>query len=204
MKSQSGDFWSQKLKAQTRLAHDLVERSAEPLLAPDLTLASYRNFLARLIDFMSLHEPIITESMGHDPWINLLGYNLRQKLPPLLRDYHQLDGVCIDEQDDQVYPDSPVSIPLKTTAQRLGFLYVLEGSTLGGLIIAKKLETALQLSKVGGTHYFNIYRNETWPKWAQFIQVFNEYCHQNPTEYEAILQSSLQTFTIYHKSVLNP
>jgi heme oxygenase len=203
MKSQSEDFWSQQLKAQTRLAHDLVERSALPLLAQDLTLSSYRKFLGRLAKFISLHEPIIEESNDFDPWINQLDYSKRKKLASLLRDYYQLEGLCFDEQDYHIKPDLQAPLPLETTAQRLGFLYVLEGSTLGGLIIAKRLEMVLQLSSIGGIHYFNIYRNETWTKWTQFIKVLNNYCHQNPTQYEAILQSSLQTFTSYHVSVLN-
>ncbi len=204
MRRQPKDLWSQRLKQQTRQTHDMVERAAAPLLAPDLTLGSYRNFLSRMIDFISLHEDFINESCQKDPWISLLDYHSRQKLPYLLRDYHQLDPYCLDKRADLSKLNRLEAVPLKTTAQRLGFLYVIEGSTLGGLIIAKKLERLLQLSNIGGIHYFNIYGYKTRPNWDQFLEVLNTYCDKNPNEYEAVLESALQTFTSYHVTVQYP
>lgn len=58
--------------------------------------------------------------------------------------------------------------------QMLGFLYVFEGSTLGGQIITKMLKKNLQLRPDYGLLYFHGYGKNTVAKWDDFCKLLNE------------------------------
>jgi heme oxygenase len=102
-------------------------------------------------------------------------------------------------QDIGATGDSDVDIPvcrhlpeIKNSTQAFGALYVLEGSTLGGKMIAKMLlkKEALLLSK-GALTFFSGYKEETGKKWKAFLDVFNQ------QENTAILIESANA-TFYH------
>lgn len=78
--------------------------------------------------------------------------------------------------------------PLRTRAQLLGAMYVLEGSTLGGQVIAR------QLDKAGITsHAFFTGRAErTGPLWKAFCQLLGEAAA--PEDQAAVVASAILTF----------
>ncbi|MFT4111627.1 biliverdin-producing heme oxygenase [Silvibacterium sp.] len=60
---------------------------------------------------------------------------------------------------------------LRTSASFWGAMYVMEGSTLGGQVISRQLETNLGFSNRNGYSYFYGHGSETGNKWREFVSV---------------------------------
>jgi heme oxygenase len=52
-----------------------------------------------------------------------------------------------------------------------GAMYVMEGSTLGGQLIARHVEVALHLSEGQGSSYFRGHGSQTGPLWKEFCEM---------------------------------
>jgi heme oxygenase len=61
--------------------------------------------------------------------------------------------------------------PVPDTDTALGRLYVLEGSTLGGVFIDRHLASLPWLAGIGGLHAFSPYGPETGAMWHRYRQV---------------------------------
>ena len=86
----------------------------------------------------------------------------RRKSAAILQDIHDLGGL----------PPAQVlaaAIPrIQSYPQALGAAYVLEGSTLGGVIIARMIREQLQLSTPEGFTFFNGYGHAVQQMWRKF------------------------------------
>ena len=60
------------------------------------------------------------------------------------------------------------ALPLDDLAEAMGSLYVIEGSALGGRVIAPQLKRTLGLDQGRGASYFNGFGGETGAMWANF------------------------------------
>lgn len=60
------------------------------------------------------------------------------------------------------------ALPLQGLAQALGSMYVIEGSALGGQVIAPRLARGLGLAAGRGASYFNGFGERSGPMWRQF------------------------------------
>lgn len=56
----------------------------------------------------------------------------------------------------------------------IGYLYVKQGSTLGGQMISKHIEKETGLRKRDQICFFNPYGNETGQKWKKFLKLLND------------------------------
>ena len=77
-------------------------------------------------------------------------------------------------------------------AQALGCAYVVEGSTLGGQIIARHLRKQLNLPPEG-LRFFTAYGAETGAKWREFVALLNDY-QATERERNEILAAASATF----------
>jgi heme oxygenase len=62
----------------------------------------------------------------------------------------------------------PVLPEMTNPASFFGTMYVMEGSTLGGQIIARHVEKVLHLRGGQGNSYFRGHGNRTGPLWKEF------------------------------------
>lgn len=62
-----------------------------------------------------------------------------------------------------------------THAFALGIFYVLEGSTLGGRVIYKNINTALGHNLESGASYFGGYGGQTGSQWKTFLGMMTQY-----------------------------
>jgi len=71
----------------------------------------------------------------------------------------------------------PVSDGLNnpTNAFALGILYVIEGSSLGGRVILKNINTALGYDIENGASYFGGYGGQTGSHWKNFLAMLTQY-----------------------------
>lgn len=94
----------------------------------------------------------------------------RRKLPLLERDLYALNLRPL-----------PVRAPrpaLAGTAEALGALYVLEGATLGGRIIHRRVAGPLGITPAAGGAYYHGYGDETGPAWKAFGQALERWAER--------------------------
>ncbi|MFC3080057.1 biliverdin-producing heme oxygenase [Phenylobacterium terrae] len=152
-----------ELRRATRDRHDDLEASAgivERLARP--------NERRRLLEaFLSLYEPAEAALRPQLETIPDFAFDARLKTPALRRDLRSL-GV----QADRAAPLPPPA--LTSRAHALGFAYVLEGSTLGGRVIRKRLRAAG--APLEGTSFFDVYGSDTGRRWQDFCAVLEREC----------------------------
>ncbi len=150
------------LKAATGTRHAALERQL-PLLDPNLSHATYRQFVQRLFGF---YDPLETR-LSALPWWDCIGfdYAVRHKTPRLRQDLLLLGDT---EQTMAGLPRCERLPPLTNEAQLWGCLYVIEGATLGGQIIIKNLHTHLGLTATSGASFFDGYGSQTGARWKAF------------------------------------
>ena len=128
-----------RLRQETRDLHDRIEANARfaRLMAPDLPMAEYRRLVARPHGH---HGPLETalDAVSH-------------RLPACLVLHRRLTrraALAADLRALGFAPDDIAALPrceahaIRSVEQALGALYVLEGSTLGGQLIARHLNAA--------------------------------------------------------------
>lgn len=172
----------ERLRAETRDAHEAVERALdwERRLG---TLEGYRGFLARLYGFHVVWEPAAAALIADDAFLVP-----RRKLPLLLADLAFL-GLTPAEVE-RLPRCAPV--PMADAAEALGSMYVLEGSTLGGQILARHVAARLGLDAARGCAYLRAYGGGVGPMWqgfrARLLGV------SSPQTQDAVVRSAAATF----------
>ena len=118
----------ERLREATRDVHAAVEAlpAMAALLDPGLSRERYVDVLRRHLALLSAWE-----TRYHD-WLDGLsiGWHYAWRTPRLLADLHALD-IPAEAGSGQAIPDAP------SAAERWGMLYVIEGSSLGGRLIAR-------------------------------------------------------------------
>ena len=137
-----------RLRVQTRPAHILIEQvpALARLMTPGLDRQAYADVLHNLHRFHAgLHGPLATALAALPAAARFADAT---RLTALGQDLVQL-GAGIGA------PAVPACLPvLPTAAHGLGCLYVIEGSTLGGRVIARRLEDALALDTTNGAAFY--------------------------------------------------
>ncbi len=83
---------------------------------------------------------------------------------------HDLAWFDAAETPDPAGP-RPILPKLDTEASLLGAMYVMEGSTLGGQLIARHVTRVLGLSDGGGASFFQGHGDRTGPLWKDFCGI---------------------------------
>jgi heme oxygenase len=151
-----------RLRSETASDHAAVENTM-PLLGDGLNREAYAKILTRLHPIVSAWE---THLPLHPQRPNVAFVMERSRLTLLERDLDALNAGC-NEPASCNLPDFP------NRAQLLGAMYVMEGSRLGGQIIARHVEDVLHLTFGEGTAYFRGFGDGTGPMWKEFINYLN-------------------------------
>ena len=146
------------LRTATAPLHDNLETRLD-LLDPDLDVAAYAYVLSVFAAYYAPLEAQIYTLPGLDDWVPAL--ERRRKLPLLERDLQHLQpqrGVTTTVPLDLVPR-------LDTPLAALGCLYVLEGATLGGRVIARHLDARLGIDARNGGAFHTAYGPEAGRMW---------------------------------------
>lgn len=145
-----------RLRAATAEAHAALERDLD-WQERVATLPGYRVLLARLRGFHAAYEPAIAEGLADAPF-----FEPRRRLDALDAD---LSALGLDAAARAALP-VPAAPAFAGEGAAMGALYVLEGSTLGGIVIGRH---------VGGLHgeaaplaYYAGRGREAGPLWRTF------------------------------------
>jgi heme oxygenase len=171
-----------RLRTETRPSHDAVELNPfnQALAAGTVTAADTAQFLARMYGIIAPFEAQLRQhAADFGPAWEL---NERFRAHLILADLPHLGYAGTPP----LCPGFPV---LATRPALLGALYVLEGSTLGGQVIARQLSKA----DIPASRYFQGYGPLTGPHWKAFCQLLTEATtEENEQE---IVDSAITLFT---------
>jgi len=176
-----------RLKQATRERHRLLEGKL-PLLDPQLSLDNYRCLVSKFYGYYAPMELMLLAL----PWCDEVGlnYNERQKTPSLEQDLIFLG----------YKPETLAQIPrcqnlpeVNSIPQFLGCLYVIEGATLGGQIIAKHLQANLSITQKTGAAFFNGYGVLTAKHWKAFCTLLTTFSEHEDGD-EIVIASANKTF----------
>lgn len=142
----------ERLRTETRGAHEAlhVHPLLAPLVSPDMQLRDYQYALLAFERFYRTMEPQ-AKAAESAPALDWLAHDMdRQGLKP----------VAIDIR----LPD------LDTPSKLWGYLYVKQGSTLGGNVMTKALRRHLGLQPMMDQRFFAGYGDQNGAQWQKFIE----------------------------------
>lgn len=151
-----------RLKAATVGAHARLERT----VAVFERVASRSGYSALIARFYGLYEPLEERLAAAVDWTaQRYDFDARRKTPLLARDLLALprgaDRVATAARCEAL-PD------VSSLSRVLGCLYVLEGSTLGGQMIARELQRRHGMTSGSGAAFFSSYGSAVGPQWRAF------------------------------------
>lgn len=151
------------LKAETRHLHDLTEAkfNSERLFIGDFSKEDYTRLLLHNHALLSAFESSIFNKIEEGPTAEL-NLNNRKKLALVEADLQHLNIIAPLQS----------SHPIETSAEAWGLLYVMEGATIGGTMMAKQLSSLPEFQDFP-FHYFRIYGDKTGSKWKKFKEIID-------------------------------
>jgi heme oxygenase len=183
------------LKIATGPIHERVESSFN-LQQKLSSIATYRVLLERLL---GLHRPL-EATLGRLDWsdrgIDLSGRQKSRWLEQDLRDLGHSNARL-----SRVLPCPLPRVVGKETA--LGWLYTVEGASLGGRVILGEARRRLGVSEEWAGRFFSGYGAQTAAAWRDFTAVLNEIDARSPSA-DAVVQGAKDMFLIYGEWVARP
>ncbi len=163
------------LRDATRAAHHRIDHHPmlAPLLRPGLGWAQYLLVLKVFLDFYAALQPCLMTALERLPGAPG-GYVLADRIAWLQQDLLDLadkaaDAASVARLDHAGLTNVRWLLPTLTQASALaGALYVVEGSALGGLVIAKQLHATLGVDANRGARFFNGWGDATHQKWDSY------------------------------------
>lgn len=153
-----------RLREETATAHHALEHDLawEERVAG---LDSYRALLERFRGFHAMIEPEIGRALADDAF-----FAPRRRLALLDADLRHLG---LSEAEIAALP-RPEPMTLSGPAQALGALYVLEGSTLGGKVIGRRVAALHGFDSTAGCAYYGGHGDQAGALWRSFCARLDE------------------------------
>lgn len=186
----------ERLRAETRPQHDRLEEVAASDKLANGTL-SPDGYLKLLEANYAAHRKL-ENVVGSLPEMNEL-LQERQKAQLLEKDLRQAG-----EEPEPVWQKLKNKLPevkLDNKYQALGAQYVMEGATLGGVVILKSLNQHPQLQAYQPFHYYGCYGGDTGRRWSQFKQLLLQET-QTPEQEQAVMDGALKAYSLFEKAFL--
>ena len=177
------------IKTHTKLEHATLEKHLIGIIKGIRTTEQYIDLLWMFHGFYQTLE--VTMEQYLTP-VHIPDIMQRRKADALLHDIREL-GYENRQQPVHVEVDTPV---INSYASALGAAYVLEGSTLGGVIIAKMIKTQLPDIPAGkGFSFFTCYGEaapDMWKKFRTYLLALT-----NKEDQDRAAETARQTFLTF-------
>lgn len=178
------------LKERTLDAH----RELEALLITRLKSIKSSNDYVRILKwFYDFYAPLEIQILHQLPRDILPDLPSRRKSELLLNDIESATGESYE-------PSQLNFFPINNTFEALGALYVMEGSTLGGIIIRKMLMKILPADSDRHLTFFGGYGSETGFMWETFKNVLDTY-PLDDDQRDLVINSANQTFINFKQCI---
>ncbi len=174
--------FTERLKKETLESHKSIESSKalSNLFSRNFTLETYRDLLCKFYGYYSALE---TRLFSNIPDKVKPIFSNKSKLLYLSAD---LTNLGVSKQQQHTLPQC-LNIPSTDKIEyKIGIIYVLEGATMGGLVIRQHLLkhfSQYQVEKT--THFFNPYEKNTAKNWTTFKALLSQWYTQAALEKDA-------------------
>lgn len=169
----------ERLKEATDDLHDALEALSfnERLMGGELSPTEYGHWLRALL---AIHEPLEAQIRSRsDDRLAAVWSEQRARAEYLVDDLEQL-GCSLETPDDDrgvralhAAHTTVEDVSNWETCDLLGALYVVEGSTLGGMYIAEQLREQSERLEAA-TSFYTAHGRETRPMWEAFGEAMND------------------------------
>lgn len=168
-----------RLKNDTALLHRKLEQSplSAVLMSPAITANDYALYLGAMRNVNAWWEETIYPMVG----AVIVDLDTRKKLTTLDDDLKNLKSFTTKPSHAPAFSPAPPS-KLSTA---IGFMYVLEGSSLGGMVIVKQLQQQSFLNQ-DTSHFLTVYGKNTGTYWKKFLREMCSFAIDNSAEDEII------------------
>jgi heme oxygenase len=158
------------LRAQTHYLHERLEMRLS-MKSQLISIDNYRNMLSRFYGIYAPMESVLGATDLIAAWVDIgIDFNERRKLALIESDLEALGLSKNDIRGIELCAGDLPPIP-KSAAELAGCAYVLEGSTLGGRVIGRHLDTELGLRPGNpGARFFHGYGDSTGKMWHDFCK----------------------------------
>jgi heme oxygenase len=174
----------EQLRRETLPDHNAVEQSV-PLMDDELDLDTYVSYLVKLHGIIATWEECAPPNAP--AWIRpLLAARRRGQLLTLDLKWFSADA------SGEARPALP---EMSDSAGLLGAMYVVEGSTLGGRLIARHVELALGLTAGQGNAYFRGHNERTGQLWKEFCDALRTNVPDSETD--AVIAAAKAMFGVF-------
>jgi heme oxygenase len=177
------------LRRATAETHQAVERLPlmTRLTSPTVTREDYLDYLNALADVYAALEDSLLDALDEEIRNDL---GVRRKLPAILED--------LTEQGQPRVPRASPQLAPSGAAGALGGLYVLEGATLGGRVIAKHLRRCLgpALGPAGFLDFHGEQSSAVWKRFASILDSVPAHARMDPAE---VVSGACATFDVVHR-----
>jgi heme oxygenase (biliverdin-IX-beta and delta-forming) len=185
------------LRERTRPYHDRLESGLD-VTDPALTLREYRHVLER---FWGYCVPAEVQVAATHAWEALeLDASARARLVRLRADLLHLGH---DPQSLARLGTCDEVPRLDHVPRALGYLYVFEGATLGGAIVARHLQRSVGVTRERGGAFFGSYGAETGAMWKAFTHSLSGYAERTGTRTQ-VVDAACETFSTLERWLLSP
>jgi heme oxygenase len=180
------------LRSATAVAHERLHHlpGFAALAAGRLDLAGYRDLMARLLGFHAPLEAAIAARLGDAAF----GLDLRAlRRQTLLRD--DLAALGLDAAAIAALPRAAAPT-LASAPAAMGALYVTEGATLGGRLLAGGLDTLLGPGTARGRRYLLAATDPARPGWRA-VRAALDRSGAQPPDLAAMIEAATATFAAF-------
>lgn len=175
---------SEYLKQHTAAYHDAAEKlfNSKKIFNKTFTLEDYKKIIGTNYLMLLHSENQIFSSLSGD-LADRLQLEDRKKLPLIEKD---LASLSLKNKT------AAYDLEFASANEALGALYVIEGSTLGGNVIARQLSKTEGFEEVT-FNFFGCYHENTGPMWKNFKEVLDkEVAEKN---YDEVLSGAKKLYT---------
>jgi heme oxygenase len=179
------------LKQHTAHSHERVEATLG-LLDAGLSSDRLRTVLGRFAGFWQGTERLVDEWAAREAaTADALNWPRRRRAEVLRQDLLRL-GLTVRDLGE--IPEAPPVFGAVDTAAALGWLYVSEGSTLGGAVIDRALRALPDGARLR-VRTFAPYLEGPGPMWRSYLCCLDDWVGTDEARRDGVLAASLATFT---------
>jgi heme oxygenase (biliverdin-IX-beta and delta-forming) len=179
-----------RLRIETRREHTALEDVLD-LVNTELSRDAYRSRLQTFYGFYAPLEAALKLRLQGIRFPSDLGNELANRLHKTALLKSDLDHFGVDSEKLPRCQNLP---SLKSVAEILGSIYVVEGATLGGRIITKHVRETLNILPTSGGSFFQGYGDATASMWQGMRQLLVN-AADNVLAENAIIASAIETFS---------
>lgn len=173
---------SQRLKSDTKFLHDLLEKTlkSNSIFEDQFTQRDLKNILQVLLRFHLKYENEIFSNLNPRDFPDV---SERSRINFLVKD---LQFIAPEENCNQPQ-NQKIAV---TNGEALGWFYVIEGSSLGGNVIMKRLSRNENFSGFP-FHYYSAFTDGIGQYWKNFLQKID---NQSELNYPEILSGAEKAY----------